>query len=917
MIIIVCSPSSMAYIFQSICFYPILKNGVDMMNSKNITLSPILPVKFLVSFLPLLLLISCDGQPEITRKESQTKVDKSSIEYNLINENPFKVVQNNPLSTLSIDVDTASYSSLHPFITESWLPPKNAVRIGKLINYFTFDYPQAKANQPLYITTEISNSPGNNQHQLVDIDIQDKDIVAENLPPSNLVFLLDISTSMKTAKKLPLIKSAFKLLVDKLTEKDTVSIVVYAGAAGVVLPPTKGNEKDKILAAINQLEAGGPTTEGEGIKLAYDLAKRFYQSSGNNRVILATDGDFNLGVSKDAELVKMIENYREQGIFLTVLGFGAGNFKDAKIKQLADKGNGNYAYIDNLLEAKKVLVTEMGGTLQNTNRESNFERLPQQLITGSTTRATSGATLGGGSRGSFPMDVSITEGGTTATGRTRLENSSSIPTVAGYSRDSSLEPLSNTEEYNLIDENPFKIVKNHPLSTFSIDVDTASYSNLRRFITEGRLPPKDAVRIEELINYFTYNYAQPKGNNPFSITTEISDAPWNNQHKLVHIGIQGKEIVTENLPPSNLVFLLDVSGSMNSFNKLPLIKSAFQLLVDELTEKDTVSIVVYAGAVGVVLPPTKGNEKDKILATINQLEAGGSTAGGQGIKLAYDLAKRFYQSSGNNRVILATDGDFNVGVSSDAELVRMIENYRDEGIFLTVLGFGTGNFKDAKIEQLADKGNGNYAYIDNLLEAKKVLVTEIGETLLTIAKDVKIQVEFNPAKVQAYRLIGYENRLLRSQDFNDDTKDAGELGAGHSVTALYEIIPVGVESNVKLPEVDELRYQDNQVDQAAYNSDELMLVKLRYKEPKGKTSELIKQLVVDKGVSLNSASNDFKFAAAVAEYGMILRDSEYQGNASLNKVLRLANESKGLDLEGYRSEFINMVERSQNLIDKK
>ncbi|MGD1805645.1 vWA domain-containing protein [Dapis sp. BLCC M126] len=495
----------------------------------------------------------------------------------------------------------------------------------------------------------------------------------------------------------------------------------------------------------------------------------------------------------------------------------------------------------------------------------------------------------------------------------------SVPTSITESNliDSSLEIPSNREEYNLINENPFKLVKSNPLSTFSIDVDTASYSNLRRFITQGKLPPKDAVRIEELINYFTYDYPQPKANNPFSITTEISDSPWNNQHQLVHIGIQGKDIVTENLPPSNLVFLLDVSGSMNNANKLPLIKSAFQLLVGELTEKDTVSIVVYAGAAGVVLPPTKGSEKDKIIAAINNLEAGGSTAGGQGIKLAYDLAKRFYQSSGNNRVILATDGDFNVGVSSDAELVRMIENYRDEGIFLTVLGFGTGNFKDAKMEQLANKGNGNYAYIDNLLEAKKVLVTEMGGTLLTIAKDVKIQVEFNPAKVQAYRLIGYENRLLRSQDFNDDTKDAGELGAGHSVTALYEVIPVGVESNVKLPGVDELKYQDNQVDEAAYNSDELMLVKLRYKEPQGTTSELIKQPVVDKGVSLNNASNDFKFAAAVAEYGMILRDSEYKGNASFNEVLKLANESKGLDLKGYRSEFINMVESSQKLMQKK
>ncbi|NEP82485.1 MAG: VWA domain-containing protein, partial [Okeania sp. SIO3B3] len=509
------------------------------------------------------------------------------------------------------------------------------------------------------------------------------------------------------------------------------------------------------------------------------------------------------------------------------------------------------AKLEQISSAPPASTPPTPATLNTTPQSSRFSQLK------------GGATRGGGARArQQSADMALKQ---------------TAPSFSQFETDSTVElESSNTEEYNLINDNPFKVTKNNPLSTFSIDVDTASYSNLRRFITEGILPPKDAVRIEELINYFTYDYPQPKANNPFSITTEISDSPWNSQHQLVHIGIQGKEIVTENLPSSNLVFLLDVSGSMNTPNKLPLIKSAFQLLVGELTEKDTVSIVVYAGAAGVVLPPTKGSEKDKILAAINNLKAGGSTAGGEGIKLAYDLAKRFYQSSGNNRVILATDGDFNVGVSSDAELVRMIENYRDEGIFLTVLGFGTGNFKDAKMEQLANKGNGNYAYIDNLLEAKKVLVTEMGGTLLTIAKDVKIQVEFNPAKVQAYRLIGYENRLLRSQDFNDDTKDAGELGAGHSVTALYEIIPVGVESNVNLPGVDELRYQDNQVDQAAYNSDELMLVKLRYKKPKGTTSELIKQPVVYGGVSLDDASNDFKFAAAVAEYGMILRDSEYK-----------------------------------------
>jgi Ca-activated chloride channel family protein len=475
------------------------------------------------------------------------------------------------------------------------------------------------------------------------------------------------------------------------------------------------------------------------------------------------------------------------------------------------------------------------------------------------------------------------------------------------------EPDFNTEEYDKIDDNPFKLVQNDPLSTFSIDVDTASYSNLRRFISEGRVPPKDAVRIEELINYFSYDYPQPEGDRPFSITTEISNAPWNQKHKLVRVGLQGKKIDTENLPPNNLVFLLDVSGSMNYANKLPLIKSAFRLLVDELTEKDTVSIVVYAGAAGLVLPPTGGNEKDKILGAIEQLDAGGSTAGGEGIKLAYELAKRFYKSSGNNRVILATDGDFNVGTSSDAELVRLIENYRDEGIFLTVLGFGTGNFKDAKMEKLADKGNGNYAYIDSLLEAKKVLVTEMGATLLTIAKDVKIQVEFNPAKVQAYRLIGYENRLLAAQDFNDDKKDAGELGAGHSVTALYEVIPVGVETNVKLPEFEDLRYQQNNTAPSANNSDELMLVKLRYKQPKGTVSQLIEQPVLDGGLRFENASNDLKFAAAVAQFGMILRDSEYKGNANFNDVLKLAKESKGVDLEGYRSEFIKMVETSQSL----
>ncbi len=475
----------------------------------------------------------------------------------------------------------------------------------------------------------------------------------------------------------------------------------------------------------------------------------------------------------------------------------------------------------------------------------------------------------------------------------------------------------NTEQYNLIVENPFQTVTVSPLSTFSIDVDTASYSNLRRFISQKTLPPVDAVRIEELINYFPYDYPQPEGDKPFSVTTEIAQAPWNPKHQLVSIGLQGKRLQTEDLPPSNLVFLIDVSGSMEARNKLPLLKSSFQLLVNELREKDRVSIVVYAGAAGMVLPPTPGNQKDKILSAINELNAGGSTAGGQGIKLAYEVAKQNFIPSGNNRVILATDGDFNVGVSSDGELVRLIEDYRERGVFLTVLGFGMGNLKDAKMEQLANKGNGNYAYIDSLLEAKKVLVSEIGATLLTIAKDVKIQVEFNPAKVQAYRLIGYENRQLREQDFNDDTKDAGELGAGHSVTALYEIIPAGVESDVNLPTFDPLRYQQNAVEATAYNSNELMMVKLRYKAPNENESKLIQQPVVEQQVSLADASNNLKFAAAVAEFGMILRDSPYKGSATFAEVLKLAKESQGVDLEGYRAEFIRLVEKSQAIAPRK
>jgi Ca-activated chloride channel homolog len=464
----------------------------------------------------------------------------------------------------------------------------------------------------------------------------------------------------------------------------------------------------------------------------------------------------------------------------------------------------------------------------------------------------------------------------------------------------------NTEEYATIHDNIFHNPLRLPLSTFSIDVDAASYSNIRRFLNNGQAPPKDAVRIEEMVNYFNYDYLEPDGEMPFSVNTEVSQAPWNMAHKLVHIGIQGKEIATENLPASNLVFLLDVSGSMNAPNKLPLLKSAFSLLVDQLREQDKVSIVVYAGAAGVVLTPTSGDKKADILNALNNLEAGGSTAGGEGIRLAYNIARKNFVKGGNNRIVLATDGDFNIGVSSNAEMERLVEKERESGVFLTVLGFGMGNYKDSKMEILADKGNGNYAYIDNILEAKKVLVNEFGGTMFTIAKDVKIQVEFNPALVQAYRLIGYENRKLNDEDFNNDKKDAGELGSGHTVTALYEIIPVGIEENTG--SIDPLKYQQNKQTYSGKKSDELMTVKLRYKAPDGEVSKLISTSIRDSDTRLMQSSDNFRWSAAVAEFGMLLRNSEFKGQSSYLQVVNLAQSAKGDDKNGYRSEFLRMVQ---------
>jgi Ca-activated chloride channel family protein len=469
------------------------------------------------------------------------------------------------------------------------------------------------------------------------------------------------------------------------------------------------------------------------------------------------------------------------------------------------------------------------------------------------------------------------------------------------------QPDWNTEEYDRIYENRFLLALQNPLSTFSIDVDTASYSNVRRFINSNQFPYKDAVRIEEMINYFSYDYPQPQKDHPFSITTEISVAPWNTSHRLIHIGLQGKSLESKKLPPSNLVFLLDVSGSMGQPNKLPLLQKAFRLLVNELGASDRVSIVVYAGAAGLVLPSTAASQKETIVSAIERLSAGGSTAGGAGIKLAYKVAQQNFIPEGNNRIILATDGDFNVGVSSTSELVRMIEDYRKKGIFLTILGFGMGNYKDGRMEQLADKGNGNYFYIDNLMEAKKVFVNDMRGTLFTIAKDVKLQLEFNPAKVKAYRLIGYENRMLNKEDFADDTKDAGELGAGHTVTALYEIIPFG--SDEEVPGADELKYQDNKISLKAFKNKEILTLKLRYKKPDGSKSKLIVHPLLDKNIVLAKTSDNYRFSAAVAAFGMLLRDSEFKGDASYESVLKLARDGKGKDFYGYRAEFIQLVEK--------
>ena len=471
----------------------------------------------------------------------------------------------------------------------------------------------------------------------------------------------------------------------------------------------------------------------------------------------------------------------------------------------------------------------------------------------------------------------------------------------------------NTEEYGVIDESDFVGVAASPLSTFSIDVDTAAYANVRRFLRGGALPPADAVRIEELINYFHYDYPPPETGLPFGIVTEMADAPWAPAHQLVHIGLRSTPVATDDLPPNNLVFLLDVSGSMRAPDKLPLLKEGFALLVEQLRPQDQVAIVVYAGAAGTVLPPTSGSEKAAIRGTLSRLEAGGATAGGAGICLAYELAREHYLEDGNNRVILATDGDFNVGVSSDGELVELIEWERESGVYLTVLGFGTGNLADATMEQLADHGNGNYAYVDSLREARRVLVEQMSATLLTVAKDVKLQVEFNPAHVKGYRLVGYENRRLRDEEFNDDARDAGDLGAGHSVTAFYEVIPAG--SDEPVPGVDPLRYQEIGP-RPEVGADEVLTVKLRYKRPEESGSRLLVRALTKPAAGDPEPSDAFRFGSAVAEFGLLLRGSPHKGAASYERAYERARAVLGDDDDGRRSELLSLIRTADNLTDE-
>jgi Ca-activated chloride channel family protein len=623
------------------------------------------------------------------------------------------------------------------------------------------------------------------------------------------------------------------------------------------------------------------------------------------------------------------------------------NVQILETKQRALTNNAGVATIDNILPGSYTLVAKFAGYASDTIKDVNVEsgkiteltfrlstkaqdslaisadRLDDKskklgdnvtLVPGVIADGSNGGYSLHGSRGAQNSEK-LNGVSTSKYSISEIQTFSSVQNFPGdqsYRR--SLQGEFNTAEYGKIVENEYKDVRQEPLSTFSIDVDGASYSNIRHFITSGQMPPPDAVRIEEMVNYFKYNYPQPSHDDPFSITTEFTECPWNSEHKLALIGLQGKEIPKDQAPPANLTFLIDVSGSMMPDERLPLIKRAFRLLVNELRPQDKVALVTYAGTPGLVLPPTSGTEKEKILEALARLESGGSTAGGAGLELAYKVAEENFDKEKNNRVILATDGDFNVGISNTGELVRFIEKKRETGIYLTTIGVGDDNYKDARMKELADKGNGNYYYIDNILEAKKVFVTQMGGTLNAIANDVKIQIEFNPAQVKGYRLIGYESRILAKEDFNNDKKDAGELGSGHTVTALYEIIPPEAKGD-ELHTVDSLKYQANTTPQTNYASDEVMTVKFRYKKPSTEKSILIEHPVKQTASHFSDASTNLRFAASVAEFGMLLRDSKFKGTSKVADALALARSAKADDAEGYRAEFIKLIEAYQ-LMDK-
>ena len=636
----------------------------------------------------------------------------------------------------------------------------------------------------------------------------------------------------------------------------TLCSIIIIAALTAFLPPASFTVKGKVSDSAGVILSGVSVTEKGTANIT--------QTDSN--------GDFTITVTgTNATLV------------FSALGF------ETKEVNVSGKAILNVQLIPATNELEEVVVTAYGATKKKSltgsaQREAKADEMLQGKVAGVVIRGNA----------SYPSP---------ATKQTRNRN---------YQLYGSRDIDFNTEDYDGIVENRFLAVKDNPLSTFSIDVDAASYSNVRRFLNNGQLPPAGAVRIEEMINYFHYDYPQPEDGKPFSIYTELSEAPWNKDHRLVLVSLQGKKVSTENIPASNLVFLIDVSGSMEDVNKLPLVKQSMKLLTDQLREKDKVAIVVYAGSAGLVLPATSGANTQTIKDAIERLTAGGSTAGGAGIKLAYSIARQNFVQGGNNRIILCTDGDFNVGASSDDDMERLIEQERKSGVFLTVLGYGMGNYKDNKMQKLADKGNGNHAYIDDISEAKKVLVSEFGGTLFTIAKDVKLQVEFNPSKVQAYRLIGYENRMLNKEDFNNDKKDAGELGSGHTVTALYEVIPVGVKSNF-IEKVDPLKYEDKAKQKTANNSSELLTIKFRYKDPAGEKSKLTEHPVVDGHIALNNTSGNFRFAAAVAQFGMLLTHSEFMQQSSYNNVLALANSAIGNDQEGYRKGFLELVKKAGSL----